>query len=70
MNTNSFAYYVASHSPTELADKLSGFVALAAVALGAFGRAYHVIRNGGGLVGIYRGLVFGTNSAPTEEKKA
>ncbi len=32
------------------------------VALQAAGRAYHAIRNGGGLISIWRGLLYGTNT--------
>lgn len=31
-------------------------------------RAYHSLRNGGGLVGVYRAILFGTNTPKQNEK--
>ena len=42
---------------------------LAWVVIQAAGRAYSAIAKGGGLKGIWDGLVFGTNTPKTETKK-
>lgn len=38
------------------------YAALAAIALPLIGRAYYAIENGGGIVGVWRALMFGTNT--------
>jgi len=45
-----------------LPERWRGY-AVAAVALAPVaGRAYHALRSGGGLRGVWRGILFGTNS--------
>lgn len=39
------------------------------LAIMVVGRAYKAIRNGGGLIGLWHGLLFGTNTQKEEEKK-
>jgi len=39
-----------------------GYALLALLTVPHIGRGYHALRNGGGLVSIYRGIVFGTNT--------
>lgn len=45
--------------------QLWGLLILSAVPL--LGRAYHALINGGGLVGIWRGVVFGTNTPAAKQ---
>lgn len=39
-----------------------GTAALAIVTIAILGRAFHAIKNGGGLVGLWKALLYGTNA--------
>jgi hypothetical protein len=47
---------------TALPSEWQAWLAIGIVALQLLGRAYHALRNGGGLVGIWRAIMFGTNT--------
>ena len=49
-------------------DKYKTWVFLALLVIPYITRAYHAVRNGGGLRGIYRSILFGTNTPPKEDK--
>lgn len=45
-----------------LPPNVAAYASLIAVVVFALGRAYHAIRGGGGLIALWRGLLYGTNS--------
>lgn len=49
-------------------EKYRGWVILSLILLPYLTRAYHALRTGGGIRGIYRSILFGTNTPKDENK--
>jgi hypothetical protein len=49
-------------------DKYKWLVLASAIIIPMAGRAYHAIRSGGGIKGIWNGLIYGTNSLQTPQQ--
>lgn len=45
-----------------VSEEHRGTVALIVVTIGIAGRAFHAIKHGGGLVGLWKALLYGTNA--------
>lgn len=54
---------IADSISSVLPAKYQGLLALAMVGVPLLGRCYHALRDGGGLVGIWNSIVFGTNTS-------
>ena len=49
---------------TGLPDKWLPYITAAVVLAQVLGRVYHSLVNGGGLLGVWRGFLYGTNTPP------
>lgn len=47
---------------TIIPEQHRGTVSLAIVTIAIAGRAFHAIKNGGGLIGLWNALLYGTNA--------
>ncbi len=45
-----------------VSEEHRGTVALLVVSIGILGRAFHAVKNGGGLIGLWKALLYGTNA--------
>jgi hypothetical protein len=51
-------------------DKYKWLILAASIIVPMLGRAYHSVRSGGGLKGIWNGLIFGTNAITPPQSTA
>lgn len=51
-----------------LPERYRGWAVLAVLAFPYITRAYHALATGGGIVGVYRAILFGTNTPKTPDE--